>query len=50
MTSKEFGERVKAKMDELTAGLSLEKLASIDHVQLNAEAIKLVQAELLPLN
>lgn len=45
MTSKQFGEAIQAKMNELTQGLSLTQLASIDYMQLNAEAIKLVQAE-----
>ena len=46
MNSQEFGAKVQAKMDELTEGLSIEKLASIDFMQLYQEAIKLVQSEL----
>ena len=45
-TPQDMGRLIKAKMHELTEGLSIEKLASIDYMQLNREAIKLVQEDL----
>lgn len=46
MEMTEFSNRVKAKMDELTEGLSIEALAGIDFLQLNKDAINLVKSEL----
>lgn len=45
-TPQDIGRLIKAKMHELTKDLSTEQLAGIDFMQLNREAIKLVQEDL----
>lgn len=41
-----FAQRIKNKEAELTAGMSTAQLVALDHLELNKEAIKLVQADL----
>lgn len=49
MTSEEFGKRVQAKMDELTDSMTMAQLVNCDMLQVNEEAIKLVQQEVFEL-
>lgn len=49
-TSKEFGELIRKYTNKLTEGLSPRKIASMDHMDLNKEAIKLAQEEVRRLN
>lgn len=46
MDSKEFGELVQAKMDELTAGMTIAQMVKVDMMEVHKEAVKLAQAEI----